>query len=363
MAFIPLLKSPRIRVVGAGGTIGSDDAAEDLSAVGEGKLFLENMLKDSSSSLQDFDISVKHTYSLLSEDMNPKDWSELTHAIVKETQNGDDVDGIVVTHGTDTLAYTASAVSFMIEPPKIPIVFTAAFYPPDHPESDARENLLNSIRMAANADVGGVFIVFGSKRGGSIFQANRTMSMMDYGRYYTSIDGRPLGGFVANGIELRRGWQALAKRDRSNRALGATTHVEPCVKIIRLYPGFDPADLERISLSSKAVILDLYHSGTACTRDARGEKYSLVRAITSCVENGVQIYGLPMEKVQERSKIYESTRQLLNAGVIPLPPMTLESAYSKLVWLYGSQASQTEIEKSMKRNLRGEIVSLEMLNY
>lgn len=292
---------------------------------------------------------------LLSEQMSPKDWRNIAGAIANEI-NESDVDGIVVAHGTDTMPFTASAVSFILNKiPSIPVIFTGSLSPFSQRGSDAPQNLSDSILAAAHKDLAGVFIVFPSKDGRTrdIHLAVRTQPMSLYRNYFKSIDQKPIGCVENGKISLDRKFPVSYEKTK----VRISPHVDSNIEYHRIFPGFNVArTLDRLVDSNnnqiRAVLLELYHSGTGCTRDIAKE-YDLKKYISVLNEKGILVFGIPKPQ-----KMYNTSLELENAGLIFLERMSVPAAITKLMWVLGryqSNAQALEIKQKMSENLRHEI--------
>lgn len=356
-------RGSRIALIGVGGTAQStSDEDDNYKPSAQGEQVLQDIISSKPELSADFDIKIKHTWPLLSEDLHPSDWGPIAFAIAKEINESQDRPyGIVVTHGTDTLPFTASAITFMFETLPVPVVFTGSLLPPKFEQSDAPDNVRDSILLAANADYAGVFVVF-QRPGGSarkITLANQTLSIPAYGRAFIALDntctGRVRDGHVVFSPPMRS--RLLRRQDRPV-TVSPRTQIDDRVRVINVYPGLRPDDLLRTAENNcRAIILRLYHSGTACTRDIRGEALSLVPAISKCRKSNVLVFGLPLDHV-ESSHVYRSTRMLMDAGLEALPRMSVEAAYVKLIWLLGQGLKPTTVCQQMRMNLRGEVVGV-----
>ena len=360
----------RILVVATGGTIGSAGGGRGLAPVADARAFLRGVLERSEGLRPDFDrfdLRFAQVGPWLSENVHPaEDWTALATTIARALEADDAPDGVVVAHGTDTLAWTASALSFLLEAPSVPIVLTGAVHPPDHPASDAGPNLRDAALVAANEAVAGCYVVFlGAGGHGEVFRANRIVSMAPWARHFTSGDGRPLGEVRAGALHLgEEALGALPRRAAGRAQFALHPTIDDAVKLVAVHPALRPDDLVRLAgvegddaePDGRALVLDLYHSGTACTRDTEARRGSLAPAIRRCVERGVLVFGLPSDAAHAGRTIYATTRDLLDAGMRSLPAMTREAACTKLMWLLGQHPGDSEaVAAAMESDLRGEV--------
>lgn len=296
----------------------------------------------------------KRVTILLSEQMIHKEWEHIAAAIAKDI-NTPNVEGIVVAHGTDTMPFTASAVSFILNEIPIPVIFTGSILPFSQPGSDAPQNLSDSILAATNRKLAGVFIVFPSKNGKTrdIHLAVRTRLIAPYTNYFNSIDQGPIGCIKNGKISLDQKFPVPLSKPKV--AIGP--HVDPNIEYYRIFPLFNAAwTLGRLVNSNdnqvRAVLLELYHSGTGCTREIAKE-YNLTRYISALTEKGVLVFGMP-----EPEKMYDTSLELQKAGLIFLKRMSIPAAITKLTCVLGQYQSKEqipEIKQKMSENLRHEI--------
>lgn len=295
--------------------------------------------------------------------MTPNDWVTLATCIAQCAQRG--ADAIVVTHGTDTMAYSLAAVSFMLKPIsiKIPIVFTGALIPHGEDYSDAHQNLWDAILFAVSSEFAGVYLVFESqdRRPGTegasraIYWGSRVQSIRPGGRVFDTVDNRPLGR-IENGV-MKSGkiyWKYPRKNTGEKNDIQTDTHFDDRVEVLKVYPGFDPKLLDNAANAGiRAIIIDLYHSGTACTRDDQQEKYSLIPAIKRLRSNNIAVLGAgaPFRATEQ----YESTSALVRAGLHPLGRMSLEATVVKAMCLLGRNLYGASLGSSMDKPIYHEL--------
>ena len=285
-------KKRRITLIYTGGTIGASEESGDttLKSEGTGEVLHQILLSKYPIIKTNYDLSFKRHISLFSENIVPHDWGIIANTIAAEINAH--VDGIVVAHGTDSLPYTAAAVSFMLSEIPIPVVFTGSLIPPDRKGTDAIQNLYDSILFSAKSQLAGVYAVFKAKDNSrNIFLGNRLLSISPYSKYFRSIDHKYVGKIEKGVLKI------FSNRNPKRYKLRGkmTTNTEICqhVTFFEVFPGFEPWYIEKaFEHGAKGIILKLFHSGTACTRNG---DYSLAPIIKKLKED-IPIFGIPLSK-------------------------------------------------------------------
>ena len=284
-----------------------------------------------------------------SSDMDPEIWARLAHIIY---DNYSDYDGFVITHGTDTMAYTASALSFMLENLSKPVVFTGAQLPIGVVRSDARENLTTAIEIAAEQDEEGnaivpeVTIFFDSK----LYRANRcTKKNSEWFAAFKSYNYEPL---AVAGVHIKYSPHLIHYSD-PEKPLRLRIKTDRRVVILRLFPGISEQTVRSILdiPDLKAVILETYGSGNA----PRAEW--LHQALKQAVDKGIII----VNKTQcvmgavEMGR-YQTSLNLMKAGVLSGYDITTEALLAKMMYLLGEQEGDTEkVKQLLQTDLCGEV--------
>lgn len=330
---------PRILVLLCGGTI--------VMAKTEGKglvtLSPENALP-AISSLEPrvhewADISVEFICNIDSTNITPNHWEKLGKAIVKDYNA---YDGFVVTHGTDTMAYTASALAFSLKGLKKPVVFTGAQIPGSYLESDARRNFVNALRLAM-MDVAGVFIVFAEK----ILLGVRATKISNVElRAFKSVNQTEIGSIRT---------KIVIDPDCPKKGEGSVAWkggFESNIAVISIVPGMSAHFFEQMLDSKpKGVVLVAYGSGNIPSQflpfleKARHREIPVI-VRSQCLEGSTQM------------KTYATGAIALEYNVIEAFDMSLEATIVKLMWILDKQSSYHEIKKMIHTNYVGEINTL-----
>ncbi|MBR1928691.1 MAG: asparaginase [Paludibacteraceae bacterium] len=284
-----------------------------------------------------------------SSDMNPEIWSRLAHLIY---DNIEKYDGFVVTHGTDTMAYTASALSFMFENLKKPVIFTGAQLPIGVLRSDARENLVTSVEIAAEQDEEGnavvpeVCIFFDAK----LYRANRTTKKnSEWFSAFKSYNYNPL---AIAGVHITYYPQHINYCDL-DRPMRLRTKIDQRVVVLYLFPGITQQTVKAtLNIPDlQAVVLETYGSG-----NAPREKW-LYEALKEATDKGIIVVNktqCPVGSVDMGR--YETSLNLLEAGVLGGYDITTEALLAKMMYLLGENPDDKEkVKQLLMKSLCGEI--------
>jgi glutamyl-tRNA(Gln) amidotransferase subunit D len=281
--------------------------------------------------------------TILSENMTPAIWQELARAVYTEIKNG--AKGVIITHGTDTMAYSAAAISFMIDTP-VPIVFVGSQRSADRPSSD---NAMNAVcaAAAATSDLGEVAVVMHATTNDdscAIHRGTRVRKMHSSRRdAFRSLGLAPIGEvkYPDQKVTLahdtvRRGTKKLALRDS----------LDPHCALIQFYPGMSPEILKAYEGYHGLVIAGtgLGHTSTTLIPPLKRliEKGTLVIMTTQCMNGRVC------------DRVYDTGRDILDAGVIEGGDMLPEAALVKLMWVLGNEKDTKKAKAMMQDNLKGE---------
>lgn len=278
-----------------------------------------------------------------SSNVSPEIWNRLA-LLIRDKYEA--YDGFVVLHGTDTMAYTASALSFMMENLAKPIIFTGSQIPIGVLRTDGRENLVSAIEIAAGGEVPEVCIYFQTL----LLRANRTVKYnAEHFNAFRSPNYPPL---AEAGITIKYNAPFIRKVDAFLPSLKVNTTLETGVIAIRIFPGLQP-DVFRAMLKIeglRGVVLETYGSGNAPTDDW------FVEAIQDAIARGIEIINVtqcPAGSVD--MGIYDTGRALLKAGVMGGRDMTTEAALAKLMYLLGTELPKSQLEHYLNTPIRGEM--------
>ena len=284
-----------------------------------------------------------------SSDIEPSSWQALA-SIIEERY--DQYDGFVVLHGTDTMAYSASALSFMIEGLTKPVIFTGSQLPIGVPRTDGKENLISAVEIAAakdqegNAIVPEVCICFDNV----LMRGNRTTKInSDNFRAFRSENYPPL---AEAGISIRYNTGLIRKPESWNTRPVFHKTLDTRVSILKIHPGITPQVVRNILCGpeSRAVILETYGAGNAPSKEwfldlirEADRMGKIILNVTQCMAGSVNM------------DIYATGKSLKQSGVLSGYDSTTESALAKLFFLLGEFQDNGKVKALLETDLRGEI--------
>lgn len=282
---------------------------------------------------EDVLFEVRQPCNLLSENATPGLWALLEHSICQERLSA--YDGVIVTHGSDTLPYTCAALAFLLRDVPVPLVLVASNYSLGDSRSNGLANFRSAVELIASRQVRGVFTVFQDEKGANrVYLAARIQEADTARDQFSSYGGVDFG-------EIRDGrfhWNAhplnptLEEVNQiPTRLLRSDWTFQEPVLALRPYPGLSYRFL-RLDPPPRAMLHYLYHAATACTR---GERYALPDFLRECQSRGTDCYLAPFKA--EGDALYETSRALLATGAIPLYRISFEAAYVKLTIAYNQQ--------------------------
>lgn len=328
----------RICVIFTGGTIGSRVCGERVDLKNEDKSILIEMYHERYKGSIQFD--ELRPLNILSENVQPYDLEIMADCV--RGVNTDDYDGIIITHGTDTLCFTANLFSQIFCDIEIPVVFVSALYPLDDDRSRGVENFANAVEFIKSVDFGGVFVSFENHgENCKIHLASRLIAATEISGDYNSIlnvhFGEMVNGsFIYNVNALNPTFEQLKKRRPPCAAQ------KLCMDMVTIQAhSLLNFDFYRFSeVKPKAVMVQLYHSGTVCTE---GKEANFKNFLKYCKNLGIEVVIAP---VDSRARTYGSAMGLTDACTTAYD-ISFEMATTKVLLALGSGK---RIEEELKKN-------------
>lgn len=283
-----------------------------------------------------------------SSDMNPILWAELVK-IIDERYNR--YDGFVILHGTDTMAYTSSALSFMLENLTKPIILTGSQLPVGQLRTDGKENLITSIELASIKNEEGVspipeVCIYFS---GHLYRGNRTTKQN--AECFNAFESFNYPHLCDAGVNFRFAFHHILKPDFSKRMI-AHKEMDPNVLVFSLFPGMQESIMKHLleSPELKSIVIRSYGAGNAPQQEW------ITDLLKKATERGVVIVNISQcvaGKVE--MSLYNSGYHLLKAGVVSGMDSTIEAAVTKLMYLQARYKDPERIREIMKTSICGEI--------
>lgn len=364
----------KIALIGTGGTIASK---VDYRTGGVSAALSASEIYDAVPELRKHaSIEADFMFNEYSENLEPHHWTLIANRIAEKVRSGG-FRGIVVSHGTDTMHYTAAALSFALHNLPIPVVLVGSQRSSDRPSSDAALNLLGATIFSIESPYTGVFIAmhgstsddFISCHLGTRVRKNHT-SRRDA---FESIDRLPIATVKNAVLKIQSQFvkMEIPKRSYNDDAViseGLENNFEveskfdPRVTLIKYYPGLDPNLIAyAVKTGSRAIVLE----GTGLGHVGR----KFFPEIAKAIKSGVLIF-MTSQCIWGRTnmKVYDTGRDLIELGVVPLEDMTPETAVVKAMWVMANSHDNAEAVRMMGKNIANEIsltspISMRLLNY
>lgn len=294
-----------------------------------------------------------------SENLKPEHWSLIANKVAEKVKSGR-YQGIIISHGTDTMHYTASALSFALQNLPIPVVLVGAQRSSDRPSSDAALNLIGGIVFAIKSNYSGVFVAMHASSSddviachvGTRVRKNHT-SRRDA---FESIDVAPVALIKDDIVEMQQCEIKLQKRRNGsgdNNNFVVKPDYDSKVILLKYHPGFDPDLIKYAAVDAgyKVIILE----GTGLGHISK-ESFSQIQ---KAIESGLMVF-MTSQCVWGKVKmtVYDTGRDLLNIGVIPLSDMLTETAIVKAMWVLANSKDTESAKKIMQENIANEISSV-----
>ena len=340
---------PKVVVLGTGGTIASK--VEYKTGAVYPSLSAEDLYEAIPELSEIASISTRTLFNIFSEDMRPEYWPVIARAIAEEAVKND-VSGVVVAHGTDTMGYTAAALSFALQRLPVPVVLVGAQRSSDRPSSDAALNMLGAVLVAAHAPFAEVAVVMHesiSDESLVVLRGTKVRKCHTSRRdAFKPVNDTPLARIV-RGRELIVLAKGLRPRSEDRRDLKVCASFDARATLIKAYPGIPPDAIEwLIHAGYRGVVIE----GTGL-----GHAPSYVfPSIKKLIDHGI-IVAMTSQCIWGRvnMNVYRTGVELLRMGVIPCEDMLPETALVKMMWCLANARAEEEVKRLMMTNIAGEM--------
>jgi len=344
---------PHVKLFGTGGTIASRldyRTGAVIPAFSPGELY------GAVPELADIcNLDTEKVFAVFSENMGPKQYVALAKAIEKEIKKG--IDGIVIGHGTDTLQHTAAALSFMVPNPPVPIVLVGSQRSSDRPSSDAALNLMHAMRTAGHSDIAEVLVcMFGptSDEYGLLHRGTRVRKMhSSYRSTFRTIGDTPVARVTREEV-------TPIKREYNHRRKDKEVEIKPYFSnkatMLYYYTGMQPDIMHSM--------IDMGYKGIIIVGTGLGHvNKELYPALVHAKEKGVSVF-MTVQTIwgYVHMFVYDTGRDMMAKGVVPLGNMLPETAYIKLGWVLGQTEDPDEVKLMMLTPTCSDITEREPYN-
>jgi glutamyl-tRNA(Gln) amidotransferase subunit D len=341
-------KLPHVVIMSTGGTIASRvdyRTGAVRSAISASDLY--GVVPELSDVAQ---VDTEIVYSLYSENITQQHWTQLAQIVAKRIEQG--VDGVVIAHGTDTMAYTSAALSFALQNLPVPVILVGAQRSSDRPSSDAATNLIGAVKAAGEAPFAEVCLAMHETVSDTTIVVHKGTKVRKCHTSrrdtFKSINGFPIAKI--KDLQVMVEAENYQRRDPAKKIILKPSFSEK-VALVKFYPGLDPSVIDYyVEKGMKGILLEgsgLGHVSKFC-----------FESIKNAVAKGV-VVGLASQCIWGRvnMNVYDTGRDLLAFGVVPLDDMFPETALVKLMWVLGQTSDPVEAITLLKTNIAGEYSS------
>lgn len=332
-------KKPTISIIGTGGTIAC--YIEYRTGAVHPATSAEELAFSVPEIFDLCNVKSQVAYQMLSENIEVSHWQTLAEKIAQELNSG--AAGVVIPHGTDTLGYTAAALSFLLKNLSGPVVLVGAQRSSDRPSSDAAQNLMAAATVAATSDIGEVVVVMHGEISDTFSTIHRGTKVR---KFHTSrrdafktVNDLPIGKVENSEVALD-----AAYRKKTAGPVTVDKKMEEDAAIVYFYPGMKPEDVPK----KKGLVLAGTGLGHVSAK-LLPRIHHLIEEGTVIVMTSQCLFG------RVNMRVYSAGRDLITAGVISGEDMLPETAFVKLMWALAHGKNKEDVEKLMVTNIAGEI--------
>ena len=328
----------KVLLLTTGGTIASQGGEEGLTP----SMASAELLRYMADLRQYYEIETLDLLNLDSSNIQAEEWQIIARAVYHAL---DRFDGVVITHGTDTMAYTAAMLSYMLQNLKKPVVLTGSQVPIDSLLTDARNNLYLAF-AAVDSGIPGVTVAFNRKIiGGCRAVKVRTMGF----EAFESVNAPHLAEIYSNGMRCYR--EFIREPDHCAPTLLKDSVCQD-VFLLKLVPGTRPEIFDMLSaMHYRGIVIETFGLG-----GLHFVRRNLLPKLKMLTENGISAVACSQCLYEPSDfSVYEVGRRLLDCGIIPGQDMTTEAAVTKLMWALGQTGDQNEVRGIFEHNYAGEV--------
>ncbi len=338
---------PKVSIISTGGTIASK--VDYRTGAVKPALDAEDLYSVVPELAELAEIDAKVLFSVFSENIGPQHWSKISEFVAEEIRNG--ADGIVIAHGTDTLAYTAAALSFALKEAPVPVVLVGSQRSSDRPSSDAATNLLASSAVAGHAPFAEVVVAMHdwvSDERIALHRGTKVRKCHTSRRdAFKSVNARPIAYYDVMRRSLELNGEKYAKR-RKQQDWTIHSRFDPNVALIKFHPGLSVGIIDWATATGcKGIVLEgtgLGHVGDA-----------IIPALERAINDGI-VVAMCSQCIWGRvhMDVYSTGRDLLRIGVLPLGDMLPETALVKMMWAFGQEEDPGKVKQILLTNIANE---------
>ncbi|OXM86065.1 asparaginase [Paenibacillus rigui] len=324
----------KLLLLATGGSIASVQGEEGLSP----RMDAHDLLSFMKDNNPDYEIESKLLMNIDSTNMQPESWIKIAEAIYAEYEH---YDGFVITHGTDTMAYTSAALSYMLQNVNKPIVLTGSQIPINFKKTDAKKNVMDAIRFACE-EIGGIYVVFD----GRVIRGTRAVKIRT--KSYDAFESinHPYVAHIHD-AEVKYVSAMVPKHAKGQKKIKLDTSLSPDVFVLKLIPGTKPELFDYLKLLYKGVIIESFGIGGIPFQGR-----DLLPKINDLVASGVAVV-ITTQCLEEGEdlNLYEVGRKVNQDRIILSGDMNTEAIVPKLMWSLGKGVDLTQVKQLMETPL------------